>query len=428
MIDRSYLAAGIGVAIILSITTGAAAAPSETACAKAIFTEVTKLENTVAKGLAKCDDAYRKDIAKGDATLAKAAPACQTQLNKLFAATTGTVAKSITKLTGLVGKSCDDTTLYRLGHLTTAFGDRWARAVAVSALQLAYEQHLAGVRSAREALLALADATTCPSCDLVATPPCFKSTCTLSAGSSQLVFQGQLPGVGGGLGGAWNFQLCKLDGVTPTDEYLVLGSPARTVSPVALPQGLSSLCVTPLSAEGFVACHGQSAPLIPSSCADHTIEAGVDECEAGGAVCLLDSADPVHADVTNGGTCLSVSNGASPGSAFINSTVDVRYISLLGGFADGPDGLPCTADDTLGSTQSTVALTTLFATGTVKDPSESSPEDFFEVGAFAPFNCTLLPQGSLSGARLVAAFPVLHGVVSSPGETASVATLTLSCE
>jgi hypothetical protein len=75
-----FLMASVWTTVSLSLATAAGAAPSETACAKAILSEVAKLQSAAAKALASCDDAYRKDIAKGDTSLAKAAPACENQV------------------------------------------------------------------------------------------------------------------------------------------------------------------------------------------------------------------------------------------------------------------------------------------------------------------------------------------------------------
>ncbi len=389
-------------------------------CQKGISKEAQKLEAKVLKTFNKCADGYQKAVAKGD-PLSDAASKCNEALGKVtdIGSADSAIAKAKVKLDGLVpGGKCTDADLQSLGHLPEMqFGDKWQFWTLVAALQGAYEQ-AEKANSDFANIMDELEAAGCSRCSIATTPPCHIHSCVLGPGSG-----GRVNVVAGVLTtysttGVVNLQVCKVPGLTPTNEYLVAGGPSKGYNTVSLLGGAVFACVTGYRAQGYIVCGGSNPKVGTTTCQDHTVEAGTDECETGSPnqICQPDAVDIENPAITNGGACLTIgTSAAASGDAFVLSTTRIQLV-LNTPTEKGPDGIPCTADDnpSIPSTASTIPLTTGQASASVEDADDNDGDGTgagplnSAVLTGNPFDCANLPSGSMSGAKLVGAFPSLN--------------------
>lgn len=407
-------------------------------CSKAVGSEAAKLQSTIIKRFQKCNDVYRKDLLKEVVPpFAKAAPACEKELSKLFDATTGAVAKSLAKLGGLVPKTCEDADLKLLGHLQPSiFGDRWRRFIGVTSVQAAYEQEITAVCDFPRIFQDLVATGNCPSCQQVTSAPCFEHACALGSGTTGTTYSRALPPLSLDLSGVVTLKLCRFDGITIDNEYVVAAPFARTLPAARIPQ-VGYLCLTAIAGEGYISCGGPAgaAAVNVSSCQDHVLAGTAGTCAE--APCERSTPDNgyngtatnpglgAHLGVTNGGECATLTTtGSVDGGTFLNNTFQVTIVLTS---QIGPDSKPCTSDDT--ATPSP-AITRSLTTGTANTQIQDADAVPFATLAPAlpvtgsPFNCLALESSNLSGGALVEAFPQLHAVIGLDGVT----TITLSCK
>lgn len=429
---RGFLVATGAFGCLLAVTAHSASAAIDQ-CQKAIAKEHAKLEAKMVKALNKCADNYQKAVKKGD-PLSSVTGKCNDALDKAFNLSNGAsaIAKAKAKLNGLVGGKCTDPgDLAALGHLSQVlFGDRWQRHVLVSAWRVAYDNALAANANLVNIMQQMAGAGGCALCSAVKGPPCHIHNCILGSGSGGPVNistgSGQVTLLTTNLTGAVPVAACDVPSVIPAGEVAVLGGPSRGIEPVLNVLPNIHVCVTGFRTAGYVNCVGAAGPpkVNTDICVDHIVEvlgATVnDECETGatGEVCQPDTADTFHTlapDQVNGGSCLNLTTSPGVvGDAFLISTTRIQVINASLG-ETGPDGLPCTPDDTPATVtaSATIPLTTGTASARVKQPHANLAAPDLTVGPFTgvPFPaCNVLSSSDLSGGQTVNAAAALHGL------------------
>lgn len=411
----------------------ALAAPSHASidkCQKAVSGVHLKLEASITKALGKCADGYQKAVLKGD-PVSSISGKCNDGLAKVIdlANPSSAMAKAKAKLADLVTKgSCTDSDLQALGHLpASTLGDRWQRAVLISALDTAYTASLSANGSLVAIMNAINDAGGCAQCAVVKNPPCFTHSCILDGTSGGSVKTGPGAPLAFSISGAINIGVCNVPSLNPTNEYTVLGAPSKGFDAVTVIPGTAYACVTGFRTEGLMTCGGAAPRLDYSVCTDHIIEALGDECEtaAPGQLCQPDTDDATHAGVVNGGPCLTpTSVAAANGDAFFLAVTRIQVLlaSELGG-----DGLPCTADDAPASVAAATQIpqTTGSATATVIDANNTEGSTI-TAGPLtgSPFSCAGVVSSNTSGGKTVSALPALHALLGAD----LVTTNTLSCQ
>lgn len=442
----------------LVVASPAVGAPDLRKCSKDIGKEGQKLQKDIIKRFSKCYDAYQKEVAKAEkkgtpVDVDKAAASCEKQLGKAIggAGSNSKADKAFTKLTSNVfPKKCDDSHLQLLGHLPTAtFANRWAAYVIVTSLQLAYEQQITHTRDFVNVMQTLADASGCPTCATLTTAPCQEHACTyLSAGSSNATVELTGLTIPVNLLGVTTWKICNtaagnlLPGITNTNEYPVFGSTGKQIQAASIP-GVGFACVKAIGAEGFISCGASNANLHVDylACQDHNTDgvsnpAGATTSGACSGVCLASTEDTgqagtglsAHPGVINGGVCTDYTASlAVPGDSFINNTTQIAVV--LNGEL-GPDGIPCTNDDTNASpgTPATTSLTTGTAESQIID-ADDIDLNALTAGPLtgAPFNCANIQSSNLSGARVVGAFTALHSLTLGASALDNAVSFQLQC-
>ena len=169
-------------------------------------------------------------------------------------------------------------------------------------------------------------------------------------------------------------------GVNPNTLYLI-NSSARTIRASTLPSPLNSffsaVCVDVLSSEGWCDCNGQGVDVDATVCQDR-----IGGCDASANSSCLPGSDPNDECGVSSTTFvpdslfpLSNSHSSQPtitpgGSSVAGDCVDfvTMQFKLLQSGQLGPDGIPCTDDDTVGPLASfTGPLTTGTVTVQLKD-------------------------------------------------------------
>ncbi len=412
-------------AFVIASATSAPAAIDK--CQKAISKEILKLESKVVKSIVKGADAFQKAEAKGSAI-----SSITGKVNDTLAKTIDTgnsksaISKALTKLAS-IGPSdkatCSDTDLFTLGFLPEGLaGDRWRRLAVIAALQTGYNNAVLGNATLGNDYQAMVDAGGCALCSMIATPPCVAQTCRLDPSSG-----GQTNGALGmtpvSTTGAVPITSCDVPSVMPAGEFATIGGPQSGIDPifvVATPGSQLVACVTTLRTMGVANCVGGTMPSVDSHhCSDHIVEdiGGiiVDECEDGSGtvqVALPDLDDPTHGGVVNGGGVSTfTANPPAAGESFVLTTNRIQLlVETLGEF--GPDGVPCSPDDTpaIVTPSAVQAQTTGTATSEVidRDNVEGVGQTTTTTVTGTPFDCSLTPSGVLSGGVTVSAFSALH--------------------
>jgi len=459
--------AAVGAAALL--LSGPVYAAADVAnCSKKIDQEGAKIQAGALKAFAGCNDAYRK-TQLNKATLAKAAADCQKSLDTKFFGAGKTLDKEFAKTVALAPASCTDSNLSQLGHLPTAqFGNRWAVAVTLDALQAAYDQQIMMTRDWVNLLSVLGGLTpdpatgefvtpTCALCAKHAAAPCQEHSCTYvqpppAAQSQALVTinEGQLE-IPVPLKGTTALNFCNtgatnlLDGITTLGEYPVFGEAGKQLLPADIP-GVGYACVKAIGAEGFLSCKTSGNTRVDyTTCQDHTADTpnatgatASGECTSQ-TTCLQSATDignagsgiSKHPGVVNGGACVTLSPTAgAAGDMFVNNTTQI-VVTLS--TQVGADGLRCTNDDMPSSpgTPGTTSLTTGSADTQVIDAdnvegSNLVPVSGGVVGSLFP--CNTLASSTLSGGQIVGAFPALHAIIVGATAFDSTTTFEISCQ
>jgi len=453
MSRRKGVGALVAPALLLSVSMAHPASAALDKCASSIESNGTKLEAAILKSFQACDKEYRKAVAAGlkagkDPDYTAGAGKCQAALAKNIGLGNGsTMDKTKASLDKLVPKTCTQIDLLTLGHLPqSTFGDEWSRSVLMSSLNVAYVQEIALVRDTVNMFQAFAcapktagaaclptDATTCASCKTLIKSPCYEHACSyLTSGLS--AFDNFTSGVGdiqGTLIGSSTYGLCSAFGINPTGEYLVIGgTTGKGIQPIVI-TGLGFACSSQIGGEGYVNCPGGSGPLVNyQSCQDSNpaTQDQVGGCAAtlGGTpdACTNATVDTVNGGF-NGGACTKYATAGTPaGAAFINNLTALDIpLTVLNEL--GPDGKPCTDDDTEArAVPSSLGLTTGTASVTVLDfGNGGSPQSNGPITG-AAFPCGNIQSSNLSGATIAGAFPA----VSQPVTNDAVVTFTISCQ
>jgi hypothetical protein len=437
-------------------------------CSKKINQEGAKIQAGALKAFAGCNDAWRKQQL-GKATLAKAAADCQKSLDTKFFGAGKTLDKEFAKTAALAPASCTDANLSQLGHLPTAqFGNRWAVAVTLDAVQAAYDQQIMMTRDWVNIMSVLGGLTpdpatgetvtpACALCAKYANSPCQEHSCTYvqpppAAQSAALVSlnEGTLE-IPVPLMGTTALNFCNtgatnlLDGITTLGEYPVFGEAGKQLLPANIP-GVGYACVKAIGAEGFLSCKTSGNTRVDyTTCQDHTADVpnaagstSSGEC-ASQTLCLQSAADignpgsgiSKHDNVTNGGACIALSPAAgAAGEMFVNNTTQI-VVTLS--TQVGNDGLRCTNDDTPSSpgTPGTTSLTTGTANTQVIDADNVEGSNLVPVSGSVTgsvFPCNTLASSTLSGGQIAGAFPALHALIVGGTAFDSVTTFEISCQ
>lgn len=439
----SALAAPALLLPLLAPRPAAAGTPTVKTCAAAIEAQEQALAKTLLADFAACDKAYRADqTSKTPTNFTKSAKACEGKLKGALGLGNNSVMdKTFVKLKGYAtdGKTCDDTSLSLLGHLPNGkFGDIWARAVVFTALDKAYNQELA---AASDTVLMFQNMacypglpgtspnpaavppqqgclpghlTTCASCDKLTAAPCYQHACTyLSAGASSfdLKADGPVPEVQGDLIGVASFTMCQFtaetgSSVNPANEYIVIGGSDQMETQPILVSGIAYACSRPLADEGYISCGGTDGEVDYTTCQDSDDTEGTPNagCPTGFDTCTAESVDTVNTG-NNGGACIYLTkNGVHSGDAYVNltQTLDAPLIALN----LGPDGLPCTNDDTEArAAANTIGLTT----GTASTQTLNTSLGTLSNGPLSghAFPCGDIQSSNLSGGTIAGAFPAV---------------------
>jgi len=429
---KAVLAAGAGVLVIpMFLAQPASAAATLATCGKGVTGEMVKIQSAIMKAIQACVDGYNADQVKPETPqYAKAAPKCEAGLGKAIGLSNGsTMAKEKAKLDSFVGKSCTDVTLALLGHLPPGtFGDIWSRSIAMAALDSAYQEMNAANENSIKGIgemggLYGSTATGCPTCAKLTVPPCIEHACAYLSGAGSGFNDTSESGIniplGGGLqvlNGVSTFKLCKFGDINPASDYLLGGSIQRGIQPALIP-GVGHACVTTLGDEGYVNCGGSSPAISYHTCQDSNTSGSAgstDPKNTAGACQAAISPDvcssPTETDEVNGGVaggaCIKYVKGSgAKGVAYVNNG---QELSVCQTGQEGPDGLPCTADDTFTpSTPGVNGLTTGTADTVVLNlgvpPGSGSLTNGPVTGA--PFSCADIDSSNLSGGTIAGAFP-----------------------
>lgn len=427
----------VPVALAAAVAVFSAPAGAEVGkCQKAIAGVHLKLEASITKSLNKCADGYQKAVAKGD-PLTDISGKCNDGLAKSLDLGNGSsaMAKSKTKLADLVSKgTCTDDDLQALGHLPVVpFGDRWQRAVLISALDTAYTAALSANGALFGILNEISDAGGCALCSVVTNPPCHAHSCILdgTSGGTVTTFASSLSFA---LSGAINIGVCDVPSINLPNEYAVLGRPSKGFDVVTVIPGVAFACVTAFRTEGILNCGGAAPRINYSICTDHNVDVigvdqYVDECHTdpppAGTICQADVEDTEVPAEISGGPCLtSTAVAAAPGDAFFLATSRIQVI--LAGEV-GPDTLPCTDDDVPATVTAANQLpqTTGSASAQVLD-ADGVEGQVINAGPISgsPFNCAEVSTSNTSGGKTVSTLPALNALLGNDLTTAS----TLSCQ
>lgn len=439
MNSRRIIGAVAGAVTLALI--GAPATASTDKCSKGIGGESIKIQSGAIKALQKCNDAYRKDTIKTPGNFAGSGATCEKELAKAIGSG-GTLDKEVAKMQGFLGKTCTDVDLQLLGHLDEGtFGKRWTLYIGITAVQSALEQQINVARDTMN-VLATASSNGCNTCKKITTAPCQEHACTyLTAGSSGATVDLSSPlTIPVPLTGASNLKLCSMSGFGNSGEIIVSGATNKGLQPAPIP-GVGFACVKAIGAEGVIGCGSGVQKISYVTCQDHIIEAAnAAGATASGAcsgdVCLASAADTgqagtnlsAHPGVINGGACVNnTATGGVAGDAFINNTTQIAVVLNS---EVGPDGKPCTNDDTNPSagTPATSSLTTGTASSMVLDADNQPGVDINSaVVTGAAFNCGNIQSSNLSGAKIVGAFPALHSLTLGQSALDQVTGFTISC-
>lgn len=414
---------GLAVGASALYATASFAATSGATCSKAIDVEAAKVQTAALKAFQACNDAYWKDaLGKTQPpTFSKAAPACDKQLSKLIA-TAGTEEG---KIAAFSGAKCSDADLALLGHLTHGtFGDKWAQYQVIVAVQEAYEQQIGNVRNFVEQQVSLAAAAGCPTCAKFQYAPCYNTSCNYLGGSAgATVNLNGLPPIPVTLIGTAPLKMCDGSTLLPSTAgtLFVTGGTGKNIEPAAV-GAIAFSCPVSIGAEGFVTCSGSAQKVSYTTCQDHHVPgpclSGATSCGGctGQDVCQASAVDKDDPTILNGGACIksSVAAGVS-GDAYVNNTTQIRVTNT----SDGPggDGLYCTPDDpSVPGVPATTPLTTGTASSIVHNVDDQTGTDLVsDPDTGTPFTCGKIPQGILSGAKLVGAFPAMNSTTVAPG-------------
>jgi hypothetical protein len=176
-------------------------------------------------------------------------------------------------------------------------------------------------------------------------------------------------------------------GVNPDTLYLI-NSSARTIRAGTIPPGFLSgivkaVCVDVLSSQGWCDCSGQGVDVDATVCQDRIggCDASanpnclpgsdaIDECGASSATFVPDSLFPASNSHSSQPT---ITPGGSSVAGDCVNFVTMQFKLLTDDLQKGPDGIPCTDDDTVGPLASfTGPLTTGTVTVQLKDLIESA--------------------------------------------------------
>jgi hypothetical protein len=484
-------------------------------CQAAIEKAGATLRAATAKALANCADVIAKESARGGkGNLVRAADKCEASLATVFdraGANPGksSIAKFQTAIDRLFPKTCIGADLRALGHLASGAGGTappapggspavqdWAKTwLAVANVKTAVVQQLLHERDffnrLGEAMAAANDCTTSqvrPNlCQFDV--QCRSHACQLTAASNaSLAYPsgevGTVP-----VSGRFILDVCPMKGFgfglgEEGDFVILMGGPRRAIDPVNIGDGV--VCVDQISAEGWCDCTGLGVPPNAAFCQDH-IEANGDGClgsETGsvpapeepcfcddgsgipgarcsptldpcpnGSVCGIKASGGVCHAGTQNGPLKTIRWGASlPGDCLLLETLQFKTLPSAALF--GPDGQPCTADDTVGpSAPMPVPLTTGISAATVVDAvvtqgtcdggkthciENANCFDGTCVGAAttntsSPVvagqrldSCATLESGGLRGLKLVGAFPTVDGGGGGLGDLA--VSFEVNCE
>lgn len=421
----NVLRAMIAVGGITALGAGAAQA-DPVKCQAGIEKSGAKLQAAAYKALAKCKDEYAKATAKSEALNVKAGPGCQATLGKAIdmGNPASTLAKTKAALDSLVTKgTCTDEDLAALQHLVpSTFGDAWSRFVSISQIKSAYEQQVALVGTTANIFQAL-QTNGCPFCSNLGRPPCQRASCALQtgAGNSEAVTK-----IGGAplnvpLSGELITDGCQWPGLT-TNETATVGGPSIGINASNVAGTL--VCTIAIRAEGFTNCGGGAIPNVSYATCQDSDTSDTDECPGFLGAGTLCQAAP---NASTGGGCVKFTT--SPGTVGNSFSISTSQLRTVAAGQEGPDGVACTADDTSPPTPpNPIFLTTGTVQADVFDYANvnGNQQTIGPIAGTAGPNCANTQAGTLTGLRLVAAFPGADTVGSPLGDT--VTTTRLVCQ
>lgn len=388
-------------------------------CQKGIEGEASKLDKKLFSVLKKCKDAYRKAILKSEPLAIKAAPTCANALGKVMtfpdpegkSALAKTKAK-LDKLTFPSRTKCTDENLVALGHLpTAALGDTWARLLMVQRIKAAFENQAAAIADTANIFSELA-AAGCTGCSAFAAPPCDRRVC-----SGTFDFEVENLGLSDSVNTLIPMDMCSNSGILGSDMAIVGGQDVHLAA-IDFGGGTGqTACVYARRIHGMR--HGAAsiwAAQDVKTCQDHINDDG-NECPG---ICSTPQPDSQHAAI-NGGVCIDFSSAgsANEGDSVLMANAQLALVCDGVGCAPdtrGPDGIPCTADDTATAINFPVALTTSSSQAQIADADNTDGASILstlDTGTELDFT-----SGPGLDGTLVGSLPGLHVIENSPSPDA----------
>jgi hypothetical protein len=241
--------------------------------------------------------------------------------------------------------------------------------------------------------------------------------CSLAATSNACFDSDALPDVSLGLSGTFSFNVAPFAG-------LLIAWQGPQGYPINYGGG-TTLCVRSLGLLGVISGVTASFPTVSYSiCQDH-MNAAPDSAECAG-LCFPNTIDavPAHLGVANGGKCYNFTLGSpDAGQSVFLMWVSEQFVSPG---QEGPDALPCTADDVVApSDPMLTVLTTATASATMLDTDATNNLVLPNGGTCPvsvtgqPFNFTamsgLFPNPT--GGRVVSTTPILDSPIGDQIQT-----------
>lgn len=420
-IFRAALALGVAGAIAFGAGTALAAAPTTAGCQKKVELNAGKFQASLAKALTKCADFIQGEISKGaKGIVANAADKCETALAGVYG-TGKAVDKFRAAMTGLYPLTCSDQELVGIGHLLSG-GGAGASAPGSTVIKFATDYLLVtgefeATRSVinqtgtlMSLILQAQEAKLCP-----AGPPnlcsfkveCKTVGCKLGGASGALLNTATLGPIALSMSGTEPFDMCSITGPlavgTESGIIYISGGPSRTLAPINIP-GVATVCVDSQRGTGWCDCTGHALHLNTNFCQDRLVNPAVatDLC---GAPTIASTPDRNFPGSKLGLPVNSPFGSSLAGDCYDQSTVQFTIVGLG---SEGPDTLPCTADDVaIPSAPVPVPLTTGTAQAQVLQAVTgygSCQDD--ETACVETKNCLLVPGTALCKDVATATLPL----------------------
>jgi hypothetical protein len=393
-------------------------------CRSLIHSQGNKLHDVARRAIKNCVKQHSL-AERGKISFKEAAAGCERRLQN--------VASAQVKVTKALNASVDCTSavVAKMGS-----AQNWVENTIQQARQRALASAQAAIKAATimQKLSRIEGGTACPHCgEFLDGGPCFQTNCVLGVSGSNMCLDTRDLDLSVQMAGVVSMTVCNSPELSP--DYIVFGDIQKGIPPIEV--GAVHLCLETLSIEGYIGrCSGSELGAVDyTACVDHRVSGGdTNECPGAPEACEASSEDTecrdslgescseidrAHLGVTNGGLCRTEITGLpTPGEGYL--LTQTRFTVVYQG-QKGPDGLPCTSDDTALAIPLTFPLTTRSATGRIYDADNRDgyvlPDGISlcqEALYGRPFDCAQVDAGILTGGKLVGVLPSLHAFLGPP--------------